>query len=75
MDVDEVKHGAGNQLLVSGNDSRRTPTGLMWFTKIAAWAWIHSSNLGIIEALNDYFREFKACQPLRYTKSRQNSSF
>jgi hypothetical protein len=63
MDVNAVKYGAGNQLLVFGNDSRRAPTDLMWFTKIAAWAWIHSSNLGIIEALNDYFRESKHASP------------
>ena len=30
MNINAVEQGTGDALLVFGNDSRRTPTGLLW---------------------------------------------
>ena len=42
MDVNPVKQRTGDPFLVSGNDSRSTPTGLLWVVEPPAGAGVYT---------------------------------
>jgi len=44
MNINAIQQGIGDALLIFGNDSRRTPTGLLWVIEPSTWAGIHGGN-------------------------------
>jgi hypothetical protein len=48
VNVDSIEQGAGDALLISGNDTRSTPIGLLCIPEVPAWAGLRTIGQGSI---------------------------